>query len=366
MGHAVAWPSGVSISLLDLSQKRASMPAQRKAPTMKDVARIADVSLQTVSTVVNDKPGVTDETRQRVLDVVQKLGYRPYSIARSLRTRRTRTIALVISDIANPSFATMASVAEVQAHAKGYSLVLYNTHDDMDREANYIQIATERWVDGVLFVAAQDRADGLAALELAGIPSVAIDRIPAGYSGPSVTLDNEQAGYLAATHLLELGHRRLAHISGPRNLRLVRERLAGFVRAAADYGIGEGDIPQGEGDWGCESGYGAMHKLLLAGARPTGLFAANDRMAIGAMTALLEHGLRVPEDVSVVGLDDIEVSAYQSPPLTTLRQSFEQLATISVQLLLSILEGEPTPETQVVLPPELVVRRSTRRVGSFS
>jgi LacI family transcriptional regulator len=336
------------------------MASYRKSPTMKDVARIADVSLQTVSTVVNDKPGVTDETRQRVLAAVEKLGYRPYSIARSLRTRRTRTIALVISDIANPSFATMASAAEVHAHANGYSLVLYNTHDDVEREASYIEIATERWVDGVLFVAAADRLDGLAALHSAGIPSVAIDRIPQGYGGPSVTIDNRAAGCLAAQHLLELGHTRLAHISGPLCLRLARERQDGFRRRVEESGVNPGLTACAEGDWTCIAGYDAMRAVLHQGPRPSAIFAANDRMAIGAMAALTDAGLRVPYDISIVGLDDIEVSAYQCPPLTTIQQPFGDLATTALRLLLDLLADRSPPTTQIVMQPRLVVRHSTR------
>jgi DNA-binding LacI/PurR family transcriptional regulator len=340
------------------------MASYHKSPTMKDVARIADVSLQTVSTVVNDKPGVTDETRQRVLAAVAKLGYRPYSIARSLRTRRTRTIALVISDIANPSFATMASAAEVHAHASGYSLVLYNTHDDVEREASYIAMASERWVDGVLFVATEDRLDGLTALHSAGIPSVAIDRIPQGYDGPSVTIDNLAAGRLAAQHLLELGHTRLAHISGPLNLRLARERQEGFRRAIEESGVTPGLVVCIEGGWTCAEGYDALQAVLRQGPPPSAIFAANDRMAMGAMAALADAGLRVPDDTSIVGLDDIEVSAYQCPPLTTVQQSFGELATTALHLLLDLLADRPPPTTQIVMQPRLVVRQSTRRAAA--
>ncbi len=202
-----------------------------RSPTMKDVAREAGVSVQTVSAVVNDKPGITDGTRRRVLDTIKTLGYRPYTVARSLRTRKTRTISLIISDIADPSFATIASVAEEYAHRRGYSLVVYNTHDDVEREGRYLQNAIDRWIDGILFVAAQDRMDGLNDLQAAGIPTVAIDRIPEGYGGPSVSLNNVKAGRLAVEHLLGLGHTRLAHIAGPMHLSLARERAEGF-RAA--------------------------------------------------------------------------------------------------------------------------------------
>ena len=331
----------------------------RKSPTMKDVARLAGVSVQTVSAVVNEKPGITDATRIRVLKAVDELGYTPFPYARSMRTRETRTIALVVSDIANPSFATMASAVEDFAHRLGYSVVVYNTHDDPDREATYIQRASQRWVDGMLFVSAQDQMTGLERLEALGIPSVAIDRIPVGYEGPSVTLDNVTAGAMAAEHLLGLGHTRIAHIAGPLRLRLARERVAGFERAVRSRGLDPSCCMHIEGNWECATGYEAMGQILELSPRPTAVFAANDRMAMGAMRAIFEAGLRIPDEVSVVGLDDIEMAQYQIPPLTTVRQSFAELGTRAVQLLLDMLKGEEPTETRIVLEPRLVVRRSS-------
>ncbi|MCL5995794.1 MAG: LacI family transcriptional regulator [Chloroflexi bacterium] len=328
---------------------------------MKSVAARAGVSVQTVSAVINNKPGITAKTRQRVMLAVQQLGYRPYSVARSLRTRRTRTIALVVSDIANPSFSTMASAAEDNAHSSGYSVVVYNTHDDITREANYMHTAIERWVDGVLFVSAEDQMTSLHTLRAAGIPSVAIDRIPENYTGASVTLDNVKAGCIAAEHLLSLGHRRIAHISGPLKLRLARERLGGFREAIACQGLDPDMYPPGQGNWECMAGFLAMQQLLAQTPPPTALFAANDRMAIGAMQAAYQAGLRVPQDISIVGLDDIEVAAFQIPPLTTVRQSFAELATRGVQLLLDLLAGKEVSdwEKHVVIEPTLIQRQST-------
>lgn len=326
---------------------------------MKDVAQLAGVSVQTVSAVVNDKPGITDETRARVLAAIEQLGYRPYSVARSLRTRQTRTIALIVSDIANPVFATMASAAEDYAHSFGYSLMLHNTHGDVERETSYIQTATQRWVDGVLFVSTGDQMTSLDAFQAAGIPSVAIDRIPEEYTGPSVTLDNVKAGRMATEHLLDLGHTRIAHIGGPKKLRLARERLVGCRQAIEDRGLPPSPCIPADGNWQCQDGYQVMQSILRSNSRPTAVFAANDRMAIGAMRSVYEAGLRVPDDISIIGLDDIEVAAFQIPPLTTIRQSFVELATLAVQLLLEILdEGEPA-QTQIMIEPALVVRQST-------
>jgi LacI family transcriptional regulator len=320
---------------------------------MKDVARLAHVSVQTVSAVVNSKPGITSSTRTRVREAIEQVGYRPFSVARSLRTRKTRTVALIVSDIANPSFATMASAAEDRAHAADYSVVVYNTHDDIEREANYLRTATERWVDGVLFVAARDQMVNLSTLQEAGIPYVAVDRIPDNYEGPSVTLNNVEAGRMAAEHLLELGHTRIAHISGPLELRLARERRDGFCEAVAKRRLPHDLNAKGEG-WECSCGYKAMQWLLRHEPRPTAVFAANDRMAIGAMHAAYEAGLRIPEDLSVVGVDNIEVAAFQTPPLTTVEQDFVTISTIGVEMLLELLAGRDPEQNRILLEPNLM------------
>ncbi len=332
-----------------------------KNPTMKDVAQQVGVSVQTISAVINEKPGITPETRERVFTAIEQIGYRPFSIARSLRTRRTHTVALIVPDIANPSFSTIASAAEDVAHASGYSLVNYNTHESPEREANYIRTAAERWVDGVLFVSSGDQIHGLESLQKAGIPCVAIDRNPESYSGPSVTLNNVRAGELATNHLIDLGHRRLAHISGPQRLSLARERQAGFQRAIEAHGLPKGLVINSAG-WSCADGFSAFQTLLGTKPYPTAVFAASDRIAIGAMRAANQKGLRIPEDISIVGLDDVELAAYQNPPLTTVQQSFTDLATLAMQLLLALLNGEQPANTRLVLEPHLVVRASTTSV----
>lgn len=326
---------------------------------MRDVARLAGVSAQTVSIVVNNKPGISKATQARVMNAIEQLQYRPRFVARSLRTRSTRTIAFLVPDIANPSLAAMTSAAEKYAHSFGYNLVVYNSLSDVERESAYVQTAVDRWVDGVLFVSVKNELSSLDTLEKAGIPAVVIDRIPEKYTKPSVILDNVKAGCIAAEHLLNLGHTRIAHISGPLDLRLARERLEGFRQAILGRGLLPGLCVTVEGNWECETGYKAMQSILTCDPLPTAIFAANDRMAIGAMRALYEAGLRVPQDMSIVGLDDIEVAAYQVPPLTTIEQPFARMATLGVQLLLSLLAGHELAEPRIVLEPTLIVRQST-------
>jgi LacI family transcriptional regulator len=336
-----------------------AVSGRSKPTTMREVAALAGVSVQTVSAVVNGKPGITEETTARVQEIVQHLGYRPDYTARSLRSGRRRTIALFVSNVANSVLGRMASAAEDYAYANDYNLVLYNTHDDAEREMSYVNTAAQRSVDGVLFVAANQPHRGTDILAAAGIPAVIIDRIPEGYTGPTVGLDNVKAGRLAAEHLLSLGHTRLAHIAAPTGQRLSRERRLGFIQMIESAGIADEVRVEKVEDFGCQPGYDAMQHLLRQSPIPTGLFAATDLTAIGAMHAIREAGLSVPDDISVVGLDNVDVAAFQNPPLTTIRQFLTQLATLGVQMLLDILAGnEPSP-AQVVLEPALVVRQST-------
>ena len=335
------------------------MATRRKSPTMKDVAEMVGVSKQTVSAVINNKPGITRETRDRVLATIEELDYRPDSIARSLATGRTYTIAFIVSDVSAPFIGTLAVAAEDYAYSCGYSLALYNTHDDMEREAAYFTAAVQRGVDGVLFISATDQNTGLDTLQATGIPSVAIDRVPVPYGGPSVTLDNLETGRLAAEHLLSLGHSRIAHISGPQTVLMPRERLQGFQQMLEAQGALSRLHADTVENWDYQAGYDAMQRVLANGPSPTAVFADGDALAIGAMCAIREAGLRVPEDVSMVGVDDLDVAAFQNPPLTTIRQSITELAVLGLQLLFDILDGNEPKQTNIVMEPILVVRLST-------
>ncbi len=239
-----------------------SRPARRRrGATMQDVADLSNVSKQTVSAVINDKPGITEETRVRVLAAIEQINYRMDLTARSLRTGRTHTVALLVTDISSPVLGTMASAAEERLYAENYNLVLYNTHDDLERERFYVDSILQRSVDGVMFVSAWDESTALDKLEAAGIPIVVVDRVPQNYGGPAVVLDNILAGRLAAAHLLALGHRRLAHIGGPAEVHIARERLNGFQAVLAEHGIDCLAIERAD-DWHVESGCAAMQRLL--------------------------------------------------------------------------------------------------------
>jgi DNA-binding LacI/PurR family transcriptional regulator len=332
---------------------------KHQVPTMKDVADLVGVSKQTVSAVINNKPGITEETRARVLAAIKQLGYRMDYTARSLRTGQTRTIALLITDVSSPFAGKIASVAEDAAYASHYNLVLYNTRDDVEREQNYIYSAVQRSVDGVLFVSARDESTVPESLEAFGIPVVILDRVPKGYQGPSITIDNLKAGQVAAEHLLTLGHCSFAHIAGPASLHISKGRLEGFSHAVQMGHPGRDITIERAENWKVESGYLATQRLLARKVNFTALFVAGDMLAIGAIRALRDAGLDIPADVSVVSVDDIDIVRYHHPPLTTVSQFVERMATLGVEMLLDLLSGNNPPQPQIVIDPKLIVREST-------
>lgn len=325
---------------------------------MQDVADLSGVSKQTVSAVINDKPGITAETRARVLAAIQQVNYRMDLRARSLRTGRTHTVALIVTDVSSPVFGKIANAAEELVYAEQYNLVLFNTHDDLERERFYIDSILQRAVDGVMFVSASDDSTALEKLEAAGIPVVVVDRVPQNYHGPAVVLDNVHAGRLAAEHLLQLGHTRCAHISGPGEVHIARERLEGFRQVLAHNGVEQIDVVETD-DWRLESGHAAAERLLARGSAMTAVFCGGDLLAMGAMRAFEDAGRRIPADLSIISIDNIDLAAYVSPPLTTISQSLVQMATMGVQLLFDLLAGNEPDVQRIVIEPQLIVRRST-------
>jgi DNA-binding LacI/PurR family transcriptional regulator len=331
---------------------------RQRGATMQDVAELVHVSRQTVSAVINNKPGITEETRARVRAAIAQVNYRMDLTARSLRTGLTNTVALIVTDISNPFAGKMASIAEERVYAEHYNLVLYNTHDDLDREQFYVDSILQRSVDGVMFVSARDESTALNKLEAAGIPVVVVDRVPHNYHGPAVVLDNLAAGNLGMQHLLGLGHTQIAHISGPGQVHIARERLAGARAAIASCGQGDLAVQEADG-WHLRSGYDSALRLLRADEKFTAVYCGGDLLAIGAQRALREAGLRIPEDVSLMGIDNIDLAAYLSPPLTTVIQSIDKMATLGVELLFDLLAGKGQAQHRIIVAPELIVREST-------
>lgn len=340
---------------------KALTPRARKVVSIYDVARVAAVSIATVSRTLNGSGLVAEATRARVLDAAQALGYEPNSIARSLVTRATQTIGLLLPDIMNPFFPELVRGVQLLAAERSYTLLLAQTGGDPETERRYLDLLRGKAIDGVLVVGLAMRRERLARFAASGIPLVSLDRDVDLPGTVMVHLDNRVGARRAIEHLLSLGHRAIAHIAGPSALKVSRARTRGYADALRTAGVARRPELSVEADFTEDGGRQACLRLLDAGTAFSAVFAANDLMAIGALAALKERGVAVPADVSIVGFDDIHLAAYTSPTLTTVRQPTYDMARCATQILIDAIQGQarPSGERQVLFQGELRVRQST-------
>lgn len=330
--------------------------------TIREVAESAGVSYATVSHVINNTRLVSPETRERVLAAMDALNYRPNALARSLRQGKTNTLGLVLPDSANPFFAEISRSIEDEAFKRGYSVFLCNTERDTQRELFYVDVLSNRQVDGIIFVAAGDQADSLDFLLHRKMPVVMIDRNLSNVEVDAVLTDNQLGGYLATRHLLELGHTRIACIAGPSSITPSAERIIGYRNALEEAGILYDEALVLRGDYHAQSGMDITNSILSMNPRPTAIFALNDLMALGALRAAAEADCSVPEDLAVVGYDDLEIARFTNPPLTTIAQPKKEIGVQAVHLLVDRMSQKNRPPSRLILPPELIVRRSTQHM----
>lgn len=334
--------------------------APHKRATLHDVARLADVSYQTVSRVVNGSPDVASHTRLRVLRAIRKLDYRPNRAARSLITGRTNVLQVITYDFyANGTFSSIYWSTKELGYNLGLSAL--NEHSTPEDVRDLMDELAARSVDGILILTplVEPTASELRRLSR-GIPFVQLGADP-GPAVPSVLIDQRYGVQQVVKHLRELGHRRIAEISGPLGLHDGRARHEAGLIAAQAHGLEI--VAFVEGNFSSASGYQATRQLLAEGCEFSALMCGNDQMALGARHALHEHGRRVPHDISLVGFDDDAFAAYLDPPLTTVRQDYGALGRQSVEYLVTLINEPQTPPHQRTLYPELVVRESARRVG---
>ncbi|WP_285488236.1 LacI family DNA-binding transcriptional regulator [Amycolatopsis taiwanensis] len=327
---------------------------------IKDVARVAGVSPSTVSNVLNHPERVAPAKRAQVEQAMRTLGFVRNEAARYLRTGASRTLGLILLDAWNPFFTEMARGVEDYAFAQDWAVLVSNSDRRADRESRYLNVFAERPVDGIIIVPHGDPPERLADLRRQGIPSVLADRRGTGDTTMSVSLDDVGGGQLAVAHLLELGHRDIAFAGDPTRVTQVRDRLLGATRALAAAGrptqftVIETALTMGGGR--------QVGKQLVdqpPAARPSAVFASNDLVAIGLLQVLLRHGVRVPEDIAVIGYDDIEFASQLAVPLSSVKQPPYAMGHAAAELLIAALTGEPRSENHVVFQPELVVREST-------
>jgi len=323
-------------------------------PTINDVARLAGVSVGTVSRVLSGNKTVRAELRDRVQSAVKELGYRPNLTARAMRTNKINILGLVVPDIGNPFFGQIARELEIEAEKRGFSILVANSHGDPERELRQIHSLVERALSGLIVVACSDRSHG----ELATIdtPIISLDRRLGTF--PLATIDNEGMSAELGRHIADLGHRRVAYISGPLSTEVARARAEGF-RSGFEAAAGQGhDLHLVEGDFSFEAGEHHAQSLLQGASRPTALIGANDQIAIGILRAARDLRLSVPEDLSVAGFDDIILAPLVVPSLTTVSQPTRELAASAVR---KIVEDWPVIE-DVTMPGRLVARNSTAPV----
>lgn len=336
-----------------------------KRATIDLVAREAGVSAQTVSRVLNNRPDVSPATRARIKEIMQRMGYQPNAMARSLASRRTRTLGLITDDFSDYFFAQVIAGAEEEARRRGYFFMLGSTEKNPQDEPEYIRLFSQRHVEGFLFAHSSTGTDNrhLADLVHSEVPVVTASYYVPGNIFTVVDVDNMTGGRQAALHLLEGGHTSIAMIKGPDGWKSVADRAAGFEQTLRRAGLDVKDQRLAQGDWSYASGYRAMSQILEQDLTFTALFAHNDQMAIGAMRAAREAGKRIPQDLSVVGYDDIPAAEYADPPLTTIRQPMREVGATAARLLIERIEqDEPAKgvmEGEVLLSPELIQRAST-------
>jgi LacI family transcriptional regulator len=330
--------------------------------TVHDVARRAGVSTSTVSHVVNNTRFVSDELRERVLTAMRELDYTPNAAARMLILKRSHTIGLIVSDIRNPFFASVARGVEDVAQEQGYTVVLCNSDENAERETACLSALETRAVDGVLLASAGVADAHLSRLVRAGYPIVLVDRDLPELGAPAVLLDNEGAAYTAVTHLISCGHRRIAMLSGRAAISTTTERVAGYRRALREAGIDVDDRLVVSGASTSEGGAIATNSVLDLEEPPSAIFSGNNLMTIGALQAIANRGLVVPDDIALLGFDDFPFpwSDAFRPHLTTIAQPTYELGRRAAELLVHRLKSSPSRTAErVVLEGQLVVRESS-------
>jgi LacI family transcriptional regulator len=335
----------------------------RNKVTIKDVARIAHVSNTTVSRALNNQSRIRNETKERILSIAKELNYRPDFIARSLVMKRTNTLGLVITTIANPFYTELAQGIEATARKLGYNIILCSTQSDLSTERLDIDMLRSKGVDGIILTSAHMGDPNIVELAEEGFPIVLVNRrtYDSMVKGlvDYVGIDNIQGGFWAVEHLIKLGHRRIGIIGGSSESSVGFERLEGGKRALTAYGLKQIDDYFLEGDFLKESGYRGGMKFIKMADPPTAIFAANDYMALGTYQAVMEEGLKVPEEIAIVGFNDIEFTSMKGVELTTIGQKKYEMGALSVENLVERIEGRKVhPPQEIILKPELIIRRT--------
>jgi DNA-binding LacI/PurR family transcriptional regulator len=339
-----------------------ALPQPAKPPSIKDIARLARVSHPTVSRALQNSPLVNAETAARIRRIAEEQGYRASAVARGLVTRRTRTVGLVVTMLDDPFASEVACGVEEAATDCGYAVFLANAHADPDRERKVVEELAERRVDGIIVTSSRVGALYLPLLKKLEVPIVLVNHQYPGEFVHSVSIANQEGMRAATEHMIELGHRRIAYLGDSNGYQADAERRAGYRAALLRAGIGFAPELAAIGDGRPEAAMEAVHELLRLNTPPTAVCCYNDMTALGAMRAIRARGLRVPQDVSVTGFDDLFFAEYLTPALTTVRQPMRRMGQMAMENLSHLLSGEDAM-AQVKVDAELVVRGSTAKAS---
>jgi LacI family transcriptional regulator len=329
------------------------------AITIKDLAKAAGVSVTTISRVVNGNySGVSEETKNRILVLVNNMGYKPNAIARGLVTRRTKTIGLIIPDVSNEFFSSIARGAEDEANGREYNVFLCNTDEDVFKEKQYLAALNEKCVDGILYAGTvKGKSNEILNLKEKQFPLVIIDRQIEDIEISGVFIDNIEGAYKATNYLIKLGHSNIACITGPLSDRNACDRLEGYKKALKDNSIAYDSLKVMEGNFKVDGGMNAMKELLRI-EKISAVFASNDLMAYGAYKIIKSRKMHIPTEISIIGFDDNALSDIIEPELTTIRQPAYEMGKLSARMLIDILEKKSSHKVITRLIPELVIRNS--------
>ncbi|GGW83782.1 LacI family DNA-binding transcriptional regulator [Alteromonas halophila] len=326
---------------------------------IRDVAQRASVSVATVSRTLQHPDRVAAKSREKVMNAIAELGYKPNLMAVKFRSGKTQNLVVLVPAVSNVFFARVISGMQEAAAEHGYAILLANTTGNEDIEQQYAKMVSTSQADGLIQLRANNPLDKSLSNEFGLLPMVNACEVMQDTAFPVVTLDNRAAANAMTTHLLELGHRHIAMIKGPQSSPLTLERLAGYRDALHQAGLSVDESLLFPGDFTLSSGFDAAQHILSCSPRPTAVFCENDETAMGAMHAFKVNGLRVPDDISVAGFDDIAFAQYCDPPLTTISQPAEEFGRTAVTLLLDVLAGRIRKAPRVIMPFELIARAST-------
>lgn len=327
--------------------------------TMKQVAARAGVSVSTVSHVLNRTRAVSDDVRQRVQAIIDEMHYVPSAVARSLKNDKTGTIGLMVPNSSNPYFAELTGWIEEAAFQVGYNLILCNALGSEQKQAAYLRALTEKRIDGLVLVASGADAERNALLGHEAMPIVQLERALPGVAADVIVAGQEEGAYRATRYLIELGHTAIACVSGPAGLPCARTREAGYLRAMAEAGLDAAPEAILHAEFTSAGGHAAFTRLLARAQQPTAVFATNDLMALGGLSAAAAAGVDVPAQLAVVGFDDIAAARYASPPLTTVALPKRDMARLAVEFLLGRIKGDMQAPRRAVLASGLTLRGSS-------